>query len=944
MAVRQRRVLWLVCALALCSQLLFAGNTGKIAGVVVDKQTKEPLVGCNVMVRGTTLGAATDLKGAYYILQVPPGRYEVQASYIGYHTKTVANVEVKVDLTTRVNFELESTAIEFPELVVVAEEPLVQLDITSTRKTTSREQIVETPGFERSTDLFLLQGGAIIDAGPQAIRFGDGTQLQVRDESVKDIHVRGGRGGEILFMVDGVPVTHPIYGGRDVLNLNVVDIKQMELLTGAFNAEYGQAQSGVVNITTRSGSQRFEGGIEYKSSEILNTYATDYGSFYLGGPDPITSLLRAWGLRFPGKVSFFISGNGTLSDTPYNNHRTRDQITVLGLKIREKQDNDGNFNDKIGWQLTPQLDLGFSYHGSWKSWSSFDWLWKNYPDHTAEYARRNENLMLRVNHTLSPATFYTVNLGYLRVDYDGSLDGKPPADFWVFYKDGVEYDYYTYIRKFTGAPDSLRSLIKAPTTDGYGFFDAHSYQSIWRDDNTKTFTLKADITSQIHPDHLVKSGVLVQYNDIQYIDIQDGGVKLSNYGLHVFRNEPPFPAPNGPYKEFGQNRWVFNAYPTSGGWYVQDKFEKGSLIINAGVRADWFLLGSTVEHKAWKKAWEDATGLRANWKQLKYKVSPRFGISFPISDRTVIFFSYGHFNQLPELQYMYRDPFTGGFTGNPFLDFEQTILYEFGFTHQFLRDWAFDVKSYTKDISQQVETTQLRAALGLPVYLYDNKGYARARGLEFELTKRYSHFSSGKFNYTVQWATGYSSSAFENYIRSLTDFPLPIRERRLRWDVRHQFILQAMLETPPKKYPNLFGLKLPDNWNITILSRVSSGQPYTPFTLDPVVAQKTENSASGPWTMTTDAKIRKSFSFGPARFSVFVDIFNLFDQKNTQIDYAFNTLTGKPYKYGDVDPQLTAINVYQYLSWHKIYNLMDPRQFSTGRHVKIGTSIDWSLD
>ncbi|MDZ7378732.1 MAG: carboxypeptidase-like regulatory domain-containing protein, partial [candidate division KSB1 bacterium] len=328
MPVRQRHALWALCALAVCVQQLFAGNTGKIAGVVIDKQTKEPLVGCNVMVRGTALGAATDIKGAYYILQVPPGRYEVLASYIGYHTKTVANVEVKVDLTTRVNFELESTAIEFPELVVVAEEPLVQLDITSTRKTTSREQIEQTPGFERTTDLFLLQGGTIIDAAPQAIRFGDGTQLQVRDESVKDIHVRGGRGGEILFMVDGVPVTHPIYGGRDVLNLNVVDIKQMELLTGAFNAEYGQAQSGVVNITTRSGGQRLEGGVEYKSSEMLNTYATDYGSFYLGGPEPLTGLLRKLGVPFPGKMSFFLSGNGTLSDTPYNNHRRRDDITI----------------------------------------------------------------------------------------------------------------------------------------------------------------------------------------------------------------------------------------------------------------------------------------------------------------------------------------------------------------------------------------------------------------------------------------------------------------------------------------------------------------------------------------------------------------------------------------------------------------------------------------
>ncbi len=155
MVLRLHRRVLAASAALLWGVQLWAGNTGKIAGVVIDKQTREPLVACNVMVRGTTLGAATDAKGTYYILQVPPGRYEVTASYIGYHPKTVANVEVKVDLTTRVNFELESTAIEFPELVVVAEEPLVQLDITSTRKTTDREQIQQTPGFERTTDLFM---------------------------------------------------------------------------------------------------------------------------------------------------------------------------------------------------------------------------------------------------------------------------------------------------------------------------------------------------------------------------------------------------------------------------------------------------------------------------------------------------------------------------------------------------------------------------------------------------------------------------------------------------------------------------------------------------------------------------------------------------------------------------------------------------------------------
>ncbi len=922
----------------------YSGNTGKIAGRVTDKSSDEPLIGVNVLVSGSNLGAATDEDGFYYILQVPPGTYDIEFSYIGYHNLVVKDLRVKVDLTQTLNVELESQAVEGPTIEVVAEQLLVQKDITSTRRTASRSDMEETPGFQSATDIFLLQGGAFVNVGAQSISLGEGVQLQVRDESLKDIHVRGGRGGEILYMVDGVPVTHPIYGGRDVLNLNVVDVQEMELLTGAFSAEYGQAQSGVVNITTRTGGERYQAGVEYKSSEfdfVGDNYDFQYTSFYAGGPEPITRrLFPLLGLKFPGRLSFFLSGNATLSNTPYNNQRQREDLTILGIDIPKKQDNLGNFNAKLNWDLSNKISMVLSYNGSANNWSRFDWLWINYPNNMADYQRENQNFNFSFKHTLSKSTFYSLNLGYLGVNYNGSLNGLQPPDFWTFYKDGNQYDYWTYNQNFSGAPDSIKSLAKATGTDAYGFVDNQSFESIWRDDVTSTLSFKGDITSQIHPEHLVKTGIEVRYNDLQYVDIQDGGYLLSRYGEHVYKSEPAFPKPNGPFPEFGQNRWVFRSYPTIGGMYIQDKFEKEALIINAGVRFDWLLLGSTVMDEEWKMQWEYATGLTANWREYKYKVSPRFGISFPITQRTVLFFSYGHFNQLPEMQYYYRDPYTGSFTGNPFLDYEQTILYEFGFTHQLGHDWAIDIKSYAKDISQQVQTTQLRASLGLPVYLYDNKGYARARGLEFELIKQYSHFFSGKMNYTVQWANGYSSSAFDDYIRSLNDFPNPIRERPLDWDIRHQIVFQMNISAPESRGPKLFGLQLPADWNISILSRFSSGQPYTPYTLDPAVAQVTENTTSAPTTSVTDLKIVKTFTVMGTRIGVFTDIFNIFNQKNVQLSYGFNTYTGKPYRYGDIDPQLTSIGVSRLIGWYDMKTRLDPRQFAAFRQINIGLKID----
>jgi outer membrane receptor protein involved in Fe transport len=533
------------------------------------------------------------------------------------------------------------------------------------------------------------------------------------------------------------------------------------------------------------------------------------------------------------------------------------------------------------------------------------------------------------------------------------LDESKPTEFWTYgirNADGSDTTYFSanqfdqFKQAALGLPDSLvifKTNISAPQTDPLSrFFDSRGFVNSWRDDYTRSFTFKGDITSQIHSEHLIKMGAELQYHDIQYIDIQDGGIKRSLYGEYLFSGGEQFPEPNGPFPEFGQLRWVFDAFPWVGGAYIQDKFEKETLILNVGFRVDWLGIGPTVSTTEWRQQWENATGLEANWRQNKFKLSPRFGISFPISERTVTFFSYGHFNQLPELQFLYRDPYTGGFTGNPNLDYEQTVLYEFGFTHQLTYDWAVDIKSYAKDISQQVGTTRLRAALGLPVDLYDNNGYSRARGLEFQVIKRHSNYTNAKLTYTVQWANGFSSSAFEDYIRSINDFPNPIRERRLSWDIRHQIIFQGALAAGKNEHPGLFGLKLPDQWNITVLARFFSGDPYTAYTTDPAVRQVTENLESGPIRSTTDLKISKTFDIYRTRFTLFADIFNLFDERNTLVDNPFyrwfNTELGDPYRYGQTEEGTNKM-----YDWYPTVRLIDPRQFNQGRQIKLGFRIDW---
>lgn len=935
--------------LILSLAVAYAGNTGKIAGKIIDKNSGEPLIGANVWVVDTHLGSSTDVLGRYFILQIPPGKYELKISYIGYQQVIVKNVTVQFDLTTQIDIQMESDVLETEEVVIVAEKPLVQHDITSTRTTTSREAMENMPGMENSLDIFKVRSGAITDVIKPPVMLANGQQLQVRDESLKDVHIRGGRGGEILYMVDGVPVTHPIYGGRSVLDLNVNDIDEIELLTGGFNAEYGQAQSGVVNITTRSGKDKLEGGIEYKTDywhPIGSFYDTQYITFSFGGPGILSRhVLPKLGVQLPGELNFFLSGSGNLTNTEYDNHRTRSDLSILDLKLKEKQDNSANINGKIDWFLSDNIRFAFNYHGSWKRWSRFDWLWNNYPDNTVSYQRTNSHLALKFVHTLSKSTFYQLNIGYLGVKYRASLEGVRPDQFWTFYCDSTDQTgmtYHAWQRDCAAAaPYRISSRILSPETDALtGFFNDKGCENIWRDDDTKTFSFRGDFTSQINNEHLIKFGAEIQWNDLQYIDIQDGGVQLSRYGMwkyNVSSQADSIAAPPGPFPEFGQTRWVFFAKPMIGGFYIQDKYERKSLIINAGFRCDWFVPGESIFNEQYQEQWELATGLDADWKKFRFKLSPRFGISFPISVRTALFFSYGHFTQLPELQFMYRDPYSGGFTGNPGLDYEQTVLYEFGFTNQLSKNWVFDIKSYAKDISQQVGTTNLRSAAGLPVSLYDNNGYARARGLEFRFNRRHDKFISGDITYTVQWATGYSSSAFDDYIRSINDFPNPIRERRLGWDVRHQIILQTTMAVPDNSQIKFFNLKLPEKWSLTILSNFASGYPFTPGSTSLIELQTKENTKTGPFTSNTDLKFQKWFTqLAGIRVTLFLDIFNLFNQNNVQIGYGFNSWTGKPYRYGD-----PIENQKQLYNWYEMYRLMDPRQFSTNRYAKIGLKLNW---
>ncbi|MDP1995199.1 MAG: carboxypeptidase-like regulatory domain-containing protein, partial [Ignavibacteria bacterium] len=228
------------------SVTIFAGQTGKISGKVVDAETGEAIIGANIVIEGTFLGAAADFDGYYFINNIPPGEYRIVASAVGYQKVVIQKVHVKIDLTTKLDIKMSSQSINIDkEVVITAERPLVQKDLTSSSVTVSASDIKMMP-VENISQVINLQAGVV------------------------DGHFRGGRSGEVAYLVDGVSVTDAFNGGFGI-QLENSSIREMEVISGTFNAEYGQAMSGIVNIVTQDGSSKFSMNA---SAYVGNSYTT----------------------------------------------------------------------------------------------------------------------------------------------------------------------------------------------------------------------------------------------------------------------------------------------------------------------------------------------------------------------------------------------------------------------------------------------------------------------------------------------------------------------------------------------------------------------------------------------------------------------------------------------------------------------------------------------
>ncbi len=877
--------------------LLLAGTTGKIVGTVKDASNGQPLPGVNIVLEGTQMGAATDAKGYFSIINVPPGRYTLKARMIGYTTTRVTGVRVRVDLTTQVPIELSPTVLKLGKSVTItATRPMVQKDITSAQSIVDAKDMEQMP-VESVSQVLELQAGFV-------------------KSSSGALHVRGGRSGEVAYMVDGISVTDP-YGASPAITVEKNAIQELQVVSGTFNAEYGQAMSGIINIVTKDGTQQFKGSVssylgDYVSRhkdtfahiEAIDPFSIQDDEFTLSGPVPFTGKKLTFytsGRYFKNEGYLygkrrFLPSDSSFFDSP-DTSQWKIQESGDGAWVPMNHFKKFSGQIKLAYRLSPSLKISYAGFVNTNRYQSYSHKFKLNPDgNLHRFSDRFTNIFT-LNHMLTPNTFYSFKYSNFSNNYRHYV-----------YKNPLDPRYVSPKRFYSST--------------GYRFYTGgqnmnHFYRT------TLTHVYKFELTSQVNKVHQVKTGFEYRWNRLFYEAFQ---IRL-DWQTGWKPQIPNFDSPS-------HNRYVH--HPTELAYFIQDKIELKDMIVNIGLRYERFNPNGEVlsdprdpninrplkpEHQN-----DPLEKRRTYWftkASPKTQLSPRIGIAYPITDQGVIHFSYGHFLQIPPYAYLYTNPdfeVTGGLSsliGNANLEPQRTVSYEIGLQQQLTADLAIDVTGYYKDVRNLLGTQIIETYAGGDRYaLYVNRDYGNIRGITLTLRKRYSNYISGQIDYTYGVAEGNASDPNSVFYDVASGREPEKQLVYLSWDQTHTLNASITVGDPQK-------------WGVSFISQYGSGLPYTPT----YQGQRTsfENSERKPMTFNVDFRAHYDLRFHRLRTSFFFFIYNLFDRKNELLVY---TDTGRA-TYTLV-PQYTGNTLFpntlqEYLN--------RPDYFSAPREIKMGVAV-----
>lgn len=911
--ISMRRFVYVLISLFSFSAVLFAGTTGKIAGHVIDANTKEPLIGANVIIEGTLLGGSTDADGDYYIINIPIGTYTVKVFYVGYRTIVHPGVRVVMDQTTKLDFELSEDIAEGETIVVTAESFKVQKDETSKKITIQAEDIQSMPVRDFS-EMVAAQAGVIqIESSIQGI-------AGFEDRGIEEIHVRGGRSGEIGYTIDGMYILNPFYGSKySGTELNDFAVQQVDMKTGVFDAEYGGAMSSMINIITKDGGDKLEGQIKIMTSNPANL-----GSLFQDKVDPLNrtnlSLQRQDYLRDYREIMAGIGG-----PVPFTNNKLHFITTghKMGSAYRvyqfdnevyhpdEPSDSDNNIYlnkldtipgwhqmgfrfgwdvyNKLTWNIsnTMKMDMSFwNIENTFRSANLYNYPYQFYEQGRNIVTQTSDRQTLMFNHQISNKTFYDLRFSrfyqrmFIGVTDDGTINGRYLGpDEYV--RPGVDDDY-------ENNPFWFEYYIKG--------HDRYYHTSF-----SETYEGFFDVLSQLTKHHQIKAGAVYRRHTIMMDEIQ-------------------LPWLLTPYSE------QYTRYPEEASLYIQDLIEYDYMTIHVGLRVD----GLNAHDKYWEDPWalpDEKKLVKSKW---EYQLSPRLGFSHVITDNATFTFGYGQFTQTPTYRNKYINPNRdiktwSPLVGNAGLIMQHLTAYEFGINVGLSDNTIAQVIGWSKEYSDLTSTERV------PQFPYSytimlNTDYASARGVDVVLRYRGKN-SSMIFQYTNSRATANRKDPWEGYRETDTPRTMPKREILMSYDRTHDFSLSYAYFFPKDGGPGIYGVKPLERSRFNLMLIGRSGFPYTPIVGN--VPGET-NSERGPWNLTANFYYRKFFNVMGLDLIFGVMVQNLFDWKNPIDIYA---------QTGKADDPGPRINELIQMGWYSKTLWDEPYRYSRHRQIDLSLEI-----
>ncbi|MFH1863164.1 MAG: TonB-dependent receptor [bacterium] len=873
MITRRFSTIGIIGLLLVSIPAMVAAQTGKISGKATNVETGEPLPSANVVIQGTRLGAATDLDGEYFVINLPVGTYSVTVSLLGYAGHKITNVQVNSGKTTRLDFALKPSVLEMEEIVFVYEKPPVDLQETSMRATMNQKTLEELP-VQTVNQILELQAGAVTD-------------------SRGELHLRGGRSGEIVYYVDGQRIEDPITG-QSSLFVNREAVEELSLLSGTFNAEYGDAMSGIVQVITREGGDKLHVDMEYLSP-MLNTSPYRQDDWVRPSSDAVRDLETGKSLYSPntvldeptnvipmqGRLHLSISGPSPVTDnsTFFLSSIVDNENSYLPFGFHQERALQG----KLAWKYGSGGKISLSGGWGWQNYQNYNHTWKYVPEHYHNHFLRDRRLDLQVIHPISQRAFFNVNAGYHYQEHDVKI-----FEDWQDYLDA--------------------GYQKADFTFAQYFYDKNDWSDTWRESRTETYALGANATVQYGHHHLLRGGIEARALEIKMLDIRELEIGLDNQPAGIVD--------------------LYLEEPIELVAFVQDKIELPYLIVNAGLRWDYYNPRTT----GWSNP-ENPDSLLA-FVPTSQQLSPRLGLAHPINDKISLYFAYGHFFQYPHYENLFMNsadlnPDTLAnrsfdAVGNRILKPQRTVAYEVGLKGNLTDKLGFTVIAFYKDITDLVGTKQVRVGTKYNYALFHNIDYASVVGIEMGLNRSLTDHWSFMGNYTYSAAKGNSSEPLEGFWNVYYEQPEARQEYYLDFDRRHVINAMFIFQSGPLSYSDLAS-SLFSGITLGITASWASGLPYTPYTGAGERLALTNSARMDP-TATVNVRFSKRLAIKPTQITLLAYVDNLLNFTN---DLLVNTQTGEPWETPLEGNEITFDQVH------------DPSRVDKPRTIRIGLSAEF---